>query len=236
MPSYISHHPISPISDASYYLVFFIPGNPGIVSYYSAFLSTLYSLLQSSPDDLFHVYSQCLAGFDDDLNEAPSKATKTVSQNTPYTLENQIQISLEALQEQRIPSGPRKGQSYDDIILIGHSVGSYIVLEIIQRLKNLSTSLQIKAGILLFPTVTHLAQSPGGLRFAPLLRAPSLPRIASLLVKGFLCFTPNALVKWLVGIVAGMPDDAAEVTRKFLKSRMGVWQALCVSRFLNVPC
>ena len=227
MPSHISHYPVSATRDALYHLIFFITGNPGLVSYYSTFLSTLNSLLQNNQGDLFHVYSQCLAGFDDDVGDEPPKVMAD-SQSTPYSLEDQIQISLKALQERRIPSGPRRGQSYDGIIIIGHSVGSYMLLEIIQRLKKASSPLKIKAGILLFATITHLAQSPGGLKFASLFRIPDFPRNTSLIVKGILWFAPNAMVKWLVGLIADMPDDAAEVTTRFLKSRMGVWQALCV--------
>jgi hypothetical protein len=225
MPSHISYCPASATQDASYHLIYFITGNPGLVSYYNTFLSTLDNLLQNSQDDCFHIYSQCLAGFDDD--EEPSKTT-TESQITPYSLEDQVQISLKSLQEQRIPSGARNDQSYDNIILIGHSIGSYMLLEIIQRLKRSSSPLKIKAGILLFPTVTHIAQSPGGVKITTLFRIPDFPRRASTAVKSLLWLTPNAVLKWLVGLVAGMPDDAAEVTTRFLKSRMGIWQALLV--------
>ncbi len=39
-----------------------------------------------------------------------------------------------------------------------------------------------------------------------------------------------AALKWLVGLVTRMPQDAAEVTTGFLKSRMGIWQALRMAK------
>jgi hypothetical protein len=37
---------------------------------------------------------------------------------------------------------------------------------------------------------------------------------------------PRNVLKWLVTVVARMPDDAAEITTRFLTSQMGIWQAL----------
>jgi surfactin synthase thioesterase subunit len=76
------------------------------------------------------------------------------------SLEEQITITLEALTAQHIPSGPLKNQHYATITLIGHSVGAYILLELIARIRKSSSPLNVRGGILLFPTVTHLAQSP----------------------------------------------------------------------------
>jgi len=41
---------------------------------------------------------------------------------------------------------------------------------------------------------------------------------------------PRGGLKWLVGLVTRMPDDAAEVTTRFLRSRMGIWQALHMAK------
>jgi len=38
------------------------------------------------------------------------------------------------------------------------------------------------------------------------------------------------VLKWLVGVVTGMPSEAAEVTTGFLRSRMGIWQALHMAK------
>jgi hypothetical protein len=220
-PARISFHPISEDPSASHHLIYFITGNPGLISYYNTFFQTLHELFTSSPvsnSDIFHIHGQSLAGFEDAASESFT--------TTPYSLEDQISLSLSTLQSLYIPLGPKKHQLYTSIILIGHSVGSYILLELINRLRKSSSTLTIKAGILLFPTVTHIAQSPSGIKISTLLKIPDFPRRASFLARNLVSLVPRNWLKWLVGVVTKMPEDAAEVTTRFLRSRMGIWQAL----------
>jgi hypothetical protein len=216
--SIISFYPTSEDPSASYHLIYFITGNPGLISFYKTFLHTLHELLSSSPStfnsNIFHIYGQSLAGFEDD--SSPPKAK-------PYNLEDQISLSLTSLSALRIP---HKSLPYASTILIGHSVGSYILLELINRLRKSSSEIKIKAGILLFPTVTHIAQSPSGVKISILFRIPDFPRIASFLAKNLVLLVPRNVLRWLVAALTKMPHEAAEVTTKFLKSRMGIWQAL----------
>jgi pimeloyl-ACP methyl ester carboxylesterase len=208
---------------ATHHLIFFVTGNPGLISYYNNFFRTLHQLLSEgkSKSNAFHIYGESLAGFK--YSESPSKDT-----GAPYNLDQQIESRLQCLKDQRIPSGPRKSEAYDSIILIGHSVGTYIILEMLQRLRNSSSPLNIRAGILLFPTVTHLAESPSGLKFKFLFRIPGFVRGASSAANALLWLFPRPALKWLVKVVTGMPEDATEVTTSFLKSDMGIWQALLV--------
>lgn len=217
----ISFHPISENPSASHHLVYFITGNPGLISYYQTFLQTLHELFTSSitsTQDIFHIYGQSLAGFEDDET--------TPFRTHPYNLSDQISHSLTTLQSLALLSGAKKPQPYTSIILIGHSVGSYILLELITHLRKSSSPLTIKAGILLFPTVTHIAQSPSGVKISTLFKIPDFPRRASFLARNLVSLVPRPWLKWSVGVVTGMPDAAAEVTTRFLKSRMGIWQAL----------
>ncbi|TVY65636.1 Lipid droplet-associated hydrolase [Lachnellula suecica] len=225
--SHISFHPTSDNPSASHCLIYFITGNPGLLGYYDIFLKTLNDLLSgtnqfSSSSNIFHIYGQSLAGFED-VESEPIPAS-------PYSLESQIQRSQKSLEGLRIPSGPRHDQHYDSIILIGHSVGSYMLLEIIQRLRKSSSPLKIRSGILLFPTVTHIAQSPSGVRISALFRIPDFPRKASIAAKGLVWLAPRRVLKWLVGLVTRMPHDAVDVTTRFLRSRMGIWQALHMAK------
>jgi len=112
------------------------------------------------------------------------------------------------------------------MILIGHSVGTFILLEVLQRLRKSASPINVKAGILLMPTVMDLAESSSGLKLSRLFRIPGFARGVSLAAKLLLWPIPKSAVKWLVGSILGMPDEGAEATARFLKSRMGVWQAL----------
>lgn len=205
------------------HLVFFITGNPGLVSYYDTFLRTLHHLLaydaNSIKSDKFHIYGESLMGYGD--NDSPSLAT-----GRPYSLEEQIEDRLQSLTGQRIRSGPRKGQQYDSVTLIGHSLGTYILFEILNRLQKDGSSLKVRAGILLMPTVIGLAESSSGLKFGSLVQIPGLISGGSFLAKALLWPIPKSALKWLVKAVLRMPDAGAEVTTNFLKSSMGIWQAL----------
>jgi pimeloyl-ACP methyl ester carboxylesterase len=226
MSSSISFAPKHENPSASYHLIFFISGNPGLISYYDTFLRTLHQLLSEngSDEDVFHIYGESLAGFGD--NDTPSNAT-----GLPYSLEEQVETRIQCLESRRIPSGVRRDQAYDSIILIGHSVGTFIILEMLKRLKK-SPRLNIKAGILLFPTVTHIAESPRGIKLAGILRIPGLAKAVGLLANTLTWLAPRSAVRLFVRLVTGMSDEAIEVTTRFLTSRMGVWQALLVLLFL----
>jgi hypothetical protein len=143
-------------------------------------------------------------------------------------LQEVIDHTFNLLVTQRISTGVRKGESFNGIILIGHSVGSYILLEILRKIRDepLSASVKVKAGILLFPTVMNFAQSPNGIKFSALFRIPDFPRVFSILVKGLFWLLPRATLKWLVGIVTRMPEDAADVTTNLLVGKRALWQAL----------
>ena len=55
---------------------------------------------------------------------------------------------------------------------------------------------------------------------------PDGARKVDQLVKGLAWLLPRAALRWLVDLVTGMPDDAANVTMKLLTSQRGIWQAL----------
>jgi pimeloyl-ACP methyl ester carboxylesterase len=227
MPNVISHIPQSSSHSAKHYLIFFITGNPGLVHYYDEFLGSLALLLSSaSPYGAnFHIFAQSLAGFEDDDSDSHGR-------RGPYSLQEQIGLSFERLKSQAITSGTREGEFFDGIILIGHSVGAYILLEMLclARQQLLELSSRISGGILLFPTVTHIAQSPSGVIMSALCRIPNFPWLASGLVKGLLWPFSEAVLQRVVRLVTGMPDHAAVVTTGFLQSKQGIWQALHMAR------
>jgi hypothetical protein len=162
------------------YIVFFITGNPGLVEYYRTFLTHLYGLLSTSTavsheSVAFQVYGRSLAGFEVE-GETPCSDSSSNSRNAaaqdapspPYGLQEQIQSTEKALQN-LIKSSITQGIQHPRVILIGHSVGSYILLELVRRsrarlLSEPNNRTHIVSGICLFPTVTHIAKSRSGRR------------------------------------------------------------------------
>ena len=151
------------------YLVFMITGNPGLISYYEPFLSTLHNLLTSSFDSSssrFYVCGHSLAGFD------TSKSDDAENLVLPAGLFQQISNTEKLLYQQidRLQKATSMKERPLKVILMGHSVGAYILLELISnhrlRVEEGQKDFDLIGGILLFPTITHLAQSPQGMIYS----------------------------------------------------------------------
>jgi hypothetical protein len=232
-----------------------IPGNPGLIGYYEPFMKALRQLLdeREARGDCryaFHIYGRNLLGFDD-VDHEPAFGTTTAAgtETEPFSLEDQI-LGLCDHVPHVSTSGPENGTPFDEVILIGHSVGAYIALEVFNRHHharhqhhqhhqqapttpptpplppNLATT-PLKSAILLFPTISHIAQSPSGRKLDLLRQTPFLDRRAHHLAQGLV----NLVPRWLLGglilpRVMGFPPHAAAATLRFLTGRDGIWQAL----------
>ncbi|KAF2490420.1 hypothetical protein BU16DRAFT_152206 [Lophium mytilinum] len=150
------------------YILFFITGNPGLIAYYRTFLSHLYALLsstessQASPGaDQFQVFGRDLLGFEVEHADAASAASP------PYGLQAQVEATEKAL-DTLVSDNTNASGNRPKVILIGHSVGAYILLEVLRRHREKlqkaapQTAMTIIGGICLFPTVTHIMQSRSG--------------------------------------------------------------------------
>lgn len=50
------------------------------------------------------------------------------------------------------------------VIIVAHSVGAYIALEVIRRLRDEeNANVEVVGGVLLFPTIVDIARSPSGI-------------------------------------------------------------------------
>ncbi|TLD25044.1 hypothetical protein PspLS_05960 [Pyricularia sp. CBS 133598] len=202
-------------------LLFFIPGNPGLVEYYDPFLSHLRRLLDESGPAAVAVdlYGTSLSGFDDADHDAPFR----IPGNPPRDVADQIGF-VEARLAEVCAAAARP---YDAVMVMGHSVGAYIACEVVHRGKQRRRQAQeqpvqngngltrtspdvFRAGILLFPTIAHIALSP-------------YAHVAAALLLSVL---PLALLRFLLRASWKMPPHAVETTAAWLGSRDGVWQAL----------
>lgn len=167
-PNTFLHTPSTPKPSTPPTTIFFISGNPGLVGYYHTFLSLLSSTLAPPREDgpPFQIYSRSLAGFE--VGDAPPVGTGCVD------LEEQIRYVQSGLEE----FVARDDKAYGDaegqrrkVILIGHSVGAYIAMEILRRDREKRVSVapdasgfDIVGGVMLFPTVVDIAKSPAGVK------------------------------------------------------------------------
>ena len=153
-----------PDLEAQEYLIYFITGNPGLISYYKPFLSRLHSLLatcSSTVSARFHICGHSLKGFEFSKDDENAKLPKH-----PLSLAEQIDFQ-EDLLYRHIRSHRERTGNTPKVILMGHSVGAYILLELIghhrDKIDEGEEDFDLIGGILLFPTITHIAKSPLGM-------------------------------------------------------------------------
>ena len=182
--------PLSPSSSSSpshEYHVFFVTGNPGCIAYYHDFLSVLAENLSTRTEKggarRVHVYGHSLANFTKvkgEYDHKLQKARKILSlQEQIQYVEMILEQYVQSLEEGHVDQGftSRKPPTQVKVILVGHSVGAYIGMEILRRrrakekrqnkLPNGDGDLQgikLIGFIGLWPTITWIGESPSGRR------------------------------------------------------------------------
>ncbi|XP_055983810.1 lipid droplet-associated hydrolase [Sorex fumeus] len=138
-------------------LIFIITGNPGFCSFYVPFAKTLYSLTNKR----FPVWTISHAGHamvpkDKKILETSDESN---AQEFPdiYGLRGQVEHKL-AFLKAHVPKEMK-------LVLIGHSIGCYMSLEILK----IAPELPIIRSFLLFPTIERMSESPNGRIATPLL-------------------------------------------------------------------
>lgn len=148
-------------------LIFFIPGNPGLVEYYRPFLDIIRKRLNdrvSHTGTQYYISGGSLAGFGVNSGSRQAPATST---SLPLSLDNQVEDVYARLQSTVTRLRAENDVQGDlPVVLIGHSIGAYMVLETAAKWKKLAkegpTNMAITAGLCLFPTIYELNLSPTG--------------------------------------------------------------------------
>lgn len=185
-----------------------IPGNPGVVGFYRTFMQTLHSVLgHRHPVWAVSHAGHCVPPDSMDMVE------DSCSESEPdvFGLNGQIEHKLAFLRK----CVPRE----TSLVLVGHSIGCYIILEMIKR----NPELKILKAVMLFPTIERMAQTPQGkvmtpvlchmryVAYLPLFLLSLLPEglKASLIKRVFSCIPSldQTVVQPTVGLLSG--DSAA---------------------------
>ena len=149
------------------YIIYFVTGNPGLIEYYRTFLTHLYGVLTrdtaSNRDVEFQVYGRSLSGFEMKSHEINTMKWHKIP---PYGLQDQIRHAEDELAD-LVEDVSDDGQRDVRVVVMGHSVGSFIALEIIRRLRahglvGEDYATRIVGGIALFPTIMEIFKSESG--------------------------------------------------------------------------
>jgi pimeloyl-ACP methyl ester carboxylesterase len=165
----VDHVTLQPRSDDARkrVLIFFIPGNPGLVEYYRHFLTLIrdrLNLLALHTNTQYYISGGSLAGFD--VNSG-SRLTPATAHDLPLSLDDQVEDVYARLQITVSRIRQENGIEGDlPVVVIGHSIGAYIVLETVAKWRKMAqqgpTNMKLSKGLCLFPTIYELALSPTG--------------------------------------------------------------------------
>lgn len=132
-------------------LFLIIPGNPGSMGFYQTFAEALYE------ESGVPVWGIAHTGHMTFPNDLPGSQLHPSVEECGLT--NQISHKISFLKSDVLPE-------VDEVYLIGHSIGCYIILHILDQMKEE----KLKKGIMLFPTIERMAVSPKGRRLTPVLK------------------------------------------------------------------
>ncbi|XP_074845087.1 lipid droplet-associated hydrolase isoform X3 [Carettochelys insculpta] len=188
-------------------LFLIIPGNPGLAGYYRTFVRALYhGLNQQYPVWVVSHAGHCKPPHGMGMTEE----TDVKELEDVFGLHGQIEHKLDFLRK-NVPK-------YMKLVLIGHSIGCYITLEMMKR----ASELQILRSVLLFPTIERMAQSPQGKLLTPVL---CKLRYMLYMPVYLLSFLPErvktSMVRFVLRGLKG-PDEASIVTS------LGLFSVDCV--------
>ncbi|XP_077517913.1 lipid droplet-associated hydrolase-like [Amblyomma americanum] len=123
-----------------------IPGNPGIIEYYEDFLVEIYDEF----DGRVHVCGLSHAGHDEVWTKCSAPSPK--EHWHLYGLQGQVRHKVEFIKTHV--------NSNRTVYLAGHSIGAYMVLQILKELKGLN----VKRSFMLFPVFERLDEAPNAWR------------------------------------------------------------------------
>ncbi|KAK4957358.1 hypothetical protein LTR10_005320 [Elasticomyces elasticus] len=192
-----------PLPNSKPLLVYFITGNPGLIDYYETTLKRLFDTLRAKHGDTdLYVYGSSLPGFVVD---------KLIPSSPPYDLAQQIEHHTSQLLVMASKLSQERNGAMVPIVLVGHSIGAYMCLEIISRWQ------------------AKPAESRAPMEI-PFLALPYSTVIAHYVVKIVFLLVPVFVLTLLVRLITGMESPAAKTTAQFLKSKHGVRQALYLAK------
>ncbi|CAK6434892.1 unnamed protein product [Pipistrellus nathusii] len=188
-------------------LIFIIPGNPGFSTFYVPFAKALYSSVNRRfPVWIISHAGHVLAPKDKKILAASGDPNAQEIKDI-YGLRGQVEHKLAFLRT-HVPKETK-------LVVIGHSIGSYMALQILKH----APELPIIRSFLLFPTIERMSESPNG-------------RIAT----PFLCWLRYALYVSTYLLLKPCPETVKSWLIKMGLQRMNVQSEFSVLSVLEPFC
>ncbi|KAF2173904.1 hypothetical protein M409DRAFT_48815 [Zasmidium cellare ATCC 36951] len=215
------------------YLIYFLPGNPGVVAFYQRFLNQLSEALRNSKAAEYDVeiFGTSLAGFECD---APNPSYR--AQNPPVDIDGQIEF-VEKKLSRYLQSKAGDGGEPTRVVLVGHSLGAYLAMEMLQRRRDslraketLKYHYRLVSAIGLFPGLVHLAQGTMPAKLAWLDSVPWGAPLLSTLVRLVCLLIPAFILQRIIATATGYPAEDADIASRWLRSKWGLHESLHLAK------
>ncbi|KAG7087459.1 hypothetical protein E1B28_013425 [Marasmius oreades] len=179
-------------------IVLFIPGNPGLVDFYVPFLSHLHRTRKDLAI-LAHAH----------INHTPGFRSPRAKQI----------LAVQAKAATEVLDALRKTYPALPVIIISHSVGAYITLQVLKARES-----EVRLALLICPTISNIAHTPNGKRLSWLFRPP-LPLLITAL-SPIIRLLPGAFISTLF---SEWPPAQMAVLSTFLNSPYSIFAALSMA-------
>ncbi|KAJ0008539.1 hypothetical protein NQD34_015954 [Periophthalmus magnuspinnatus] len=189
-------------------LILVIPGNPGVVGFYTTFMQTLHQAFNYRvPVWAVSHAGHCEPPDHMDMVEDSSLAAEL----DVFGINGQIEHKLTFLRKHV----PRETH----LVLIGHSIGCYIILEMMKR----NPELKVLKAVMLFPTIERMAQTPQGRVVTPVI---CQLRYVAYFPVFLLSLLPESLKHGLVRLVLG---GIGSLDRTIIQPTVGLLSGDCAA-------
>ncbi|KAK9236821.1 hypothetical protein V1525DRAFT_426766 [Lipomyces kononenkoae] len=203
-------------------MVFMIPGNPGLPQYYVPFLKLIRQQLPG-----WRVLCVSQAGCD---TISTAFRYTDFSEQRYYSLDDQVVHKFEVLSEM-LEKHKYLGLAGSNkrVVVIGHSVGCWLMQHLLVRIRNADMQITIKLAVLLFPTIRNIGESVSGVQFRKInSHLPKVANIAGSAVYYLNRYLPRSVVQSVVNVFMRFPPEhAVKATQALVASPSVVYQ--CVS-------
>ncbi|TKY90323.1 hypothetical protein EX895_000321 [Sporisorium graminicola] len=207
-------------------VLLFIPGNPGVPSYYIDFLHSIYTspLLKSSGIEIVAVSHRGHAPLPKVGSNAVWGDNKTnqsqASKGYGCTLRDQVRHKVAVVDAINRMYNAEGRQT--KVILVGHSIGAWIASEVLKARPEVGVDgLQ-----LLFPTMEWIGRTPNARKINALVLNRITRNVVLPLPLLLFSLLPLWLVVWLVRLITGQPAPASLATAELLTTKGAVYNAL----------
>lgn len=140
-------------TDATATHVILVPGNPGIVTYYQPFMRSLWQRLSRRDTSNFHLHAIGIPGHD----------FKSLNAHSRYGISDHVDFYLSYIQHVVCAGGKQQQQQQEEnkpnIVLLGHSYGSFLALKIIEKLP--SSVYRYVTPVMLMPCMWEMGKCAG---------------------------------------------------------------------------